>query len=152
MNGSNAKDARIDEVDDILYDKHDESLNSLAREIEQDMEDDDMPPAYHSVLSRPDSPDSGFGDGPTFDGSLLNEEPIAWDRTDSTGTENGNAGSSWTHVNWTSLGKAQPAPVARPSSSRTSSTADHFVEVGAQDSEQTSVQADDDMVVVDKVD
>lgn len=149
---ANTEQARIDDVDDNIYDKHDESLDSLAREIEQDMEDDDMPPAYTSALSRPDSPDSGFADIPTFEDSLQNEEPITWNGMESTGADNGNAGSSWTHVNWTSLGKATPAPVAMADSSRTSSTADNYVEVNAQDSRQNSVQADDDMVVVEKVD
>lgn len=139
------KQARIDEMDDIS-DKHDRSLDSLAREVEQDMEDDEMPPAYSPVYSRPDSPDSGFADVPSFEDALQTEEP-AWSKT-SAGLENGNAGSSWMHVDWTTLGKSAP-PV---NSSRTSSTGDNFVEVAAEDSRQNSVMADDDMVVVEKAD
>lgn len=132
------KHARIDdEVDDILtIDEDDRTLDSLAREIEQDMESDEMPPAY-AFSARPDTPDSGFADVSSFqDGTQITGEAGWTDPMEPNANSSGNAGSSWTHVEWGTLGKSAPPA----DSSRTSSTADNYVKVDAED----------DMVVVEK--
>ncbi|KAJ9099187.1 hypothetical protein QFC21_004067 [Naganishia friedmannii] len=131
---------RIDDVDDVSnYDEYDRGLNSLGTEIERDMDDDEGPPAYS--LSRPDTPDSGFVEVPITEETIGNTEP-AWAR----GLEaiGGKAGSSWTHVDWTSLGKLAPTA----NSSHSSSTGDNYVKIDAVETLRPSAPVDDDMVMV----
>ncbi|KAJ9116461.1 hypothetical protein QFC22_004903 [Naganishia vaughanmartiniae] len=131
---------RIDDTDNISnYDEYDRGLNSLATEIQRDMEDDVMPPAYSP--SRPDTPDSGFVQVPITGETIENAEP-AWARGLETVGEK--AGSSWTHVDWTMLGKSAPTVY----SSQSSSTGDNYVKIDAVQSLRSSALADDDMVVV----
>jgi hypothetical protein len=131
---------RIDDVDSISNDdEYDRGLNSLASEIERDMDDNDDPPAYSP--SRPDTPDSGFVEVPITEETIGNAEP-AWTR--GLGTVGEKAGSSWTHVDWTSLGKSAPTV----NSSQSSSTGDNYVKIDAVETLQQSAPVDDDMVVV----
>lgn len=132
---ANTNLARIDDDVDEL-DDDDRTLDSLAQEIERDMESDGMPPAYSPSL-RPDTPDSGFADVSGFQDSSAGGAQAGWTGSlDPIGNSSGNPGSSWTPVEWGTLGKSAPPA----NSSRTSSTADNYVKVDAED----------DMVVVEK--
>ncbi|KAJ9100966.1 hypothetical protein QFC19_005362 [Naganishia cerealis] len=131
--------ARIDDdVDNISnYDKYDGGLDSLARDMERDMDDDELPSYSPSC---PDSPDSGFVEVPTLEDTIESTEPT-W--AGQLGTSDvhgsGKVGSSWTHVDWGTLGKS--APTAH--SSQSSSTGDNYVKI------EPSMQTEDDMVVVE---
>lgn len=131
---------RIDDVDNISnYDEYDRGLSSLASEIERDMDDDEGPPAYSP--SRPDTPDSGFIEVPITEETMENVEP-SWAR--GLGAIGGKVGSSWTHVDWTSLGKS----AATANSSQSSSTGENYVKIDAVETVRPVAPVDDDMVVV----